>query len=424
MSAERTIGGDAPCPAARWAFPTLLPGRIVWGVTIDALAKHRLTRPIADARWWLIAVMVMFLAIDVIIGERVFNVFAPALLAGLVITYGVALAARYLLPATVIAAAASVAVSFMVDHASITSYTPVMGRGAWPGFAELAGLGFLVGWCVRSLPGVQAFVATASAAVALYGLVDLRQDGPYRAELQAILAAGLITAIAAGGYLRRIDNLQVRQTNQARHDERLAIARELHDVVAHHVTGIVVQAQAARLVADSNPDAPATALQSIENAGAEALTAMRRMVGALREEGAEAPLAPAATLSDLRALAHRTTELGLPVRLRVNAAEATLPPELNVSIHRIVGEALTNAQRHAVGATRVDVAVMVEDDHVNVWVIDDGRVGRLPRGERAGFGITGMAERVASLGGRFLAGPRTGGGWQVLAQLPIAGARS
>jgi signal transduction histidine kinase len=383
--------------------------------------RSRLAGPLVEARWWLLAIMGGLNTVDVVLGIRVFDIFVPALVGGLAVSYAVLLASRFLLAATVGASVASIVVSASVHSAHITAYTPVMGHGAWPGIAELAGLGLLTGWSVRSSKPDAAVVAVASVAAALFAIAELRQDGPYRTEVQWMLAAGLAAAVGAGLYLRRVDDSQIQRTLQARHDERLAIARELHDVVAHHVTGIVVQAQAAKMVVDTRPDATAAALGAIENAGAEALTAMRRMVGALREEDAAAPISPAATLDDLRVIAERTTSLGLPVRLHIDGDSAHLPTELAVSIHRVVREALTNAQRHAVGATLVDVAVVIGAELVRVVVRDNGHAGR-PSKDRSGFGITGMAERVSALGGRFRAGPLKSGGWQILAELPFTGA--
>jgi len=387
---------------------------------VTAPIRSRLAGPLVEARWWLLAIMGGLIVIDIVIGIRVFDIFVPAMVAGVAVSYAVLVASRFLLWSTMLAALASLLVSTAVHSAHLTSYTPVMGLGAWPGVAELAGIGLLTGWSVRSLKPESAAVAVASVAAALYALADLRQDGPYKTEIQWLLAAGLAATVGAGLYLRRVDDSQVQQTLQARHDERLAIARELHDVVAHHVTGIVVQAQAAKMVADTRPDMTVAALGAIENAGAEALTAMRRMVGALREEDAAAPISPAATLDDLRLIAERTTALGLPVRLHVDGNAADLPPELAVSIHRVVREALTNAQRHAVGATLVDVAVVIGGELVRVIVRDNGHAGR-PSKDRSGFGITGMAERVSALGGRFRAGPLKSGGWQILAELPFSG---
>jgi signal transduction histidine kinase len=241
--------------------------------------------------------------------------------------------------------------------------------------------------------------------------------------VRTALLIGLGGCVGGGLLLREIDRERVNETERARHDERIAIARELHDVVAHHVTGIVVQAQAAQLVADSRPAATASALASIEHAGSEALAAMRRMVGALRDDNADAPISPAATIRDLHDLAARSTALGLPVRLVIDEAgelSRELPIELAVSIHRIIREALTNARQHAVGATVVDVSVARNGGQLDVTIRDDGRP---LRGERrnGGFGLVGMAERVHALGGVFFAGPVAEGGWQVHARLPLGG---
>ena len=181
------------------------------------------------------------------------------------------------------------------------------------------------------------------------------------------------------------------------------------------MTGIVVQAQAAQEVFTKQPDKAVEALGQIETAGVEALGSMRRLVGSLRG-ASEGPLAPAATIDDLRSLAARSTAVGLPVRLHLDGLEE-LPTEVAPSIHRVVGEAITNAQRHATGATGVDVRISAHDDELTVTVDDDGNAIRAPRG--TGYGLTGMAERTEALGGTFEAGPIDGGGWRIEARLPL-----
>ena len=149
-------------------------------------------------------------------------------------------------------------------------------------------------------------------------------DGAIRATtpiwLLLLCGAAWAAVVAAGWYLRVLDARQVEQAQQVRHQERLAIARELHDVVAHHVTGIVVQAQAAQLVADRAADAAQRALDRIARAGGEALAAMRAMVGALRDESTGDELVPTASLDDLRAMAESTASERdeLPVRLAID----------------------------------------------------------------------------------------------------------
>jgi signal transduction histidine kinase len=187
-------------------------------------------------------------------------------------------------------------------------------------------------------------------------------------------------------------------------------------MVAHHVTGIVVQAQAARLVAETKPDAAAKALATIEQAGGEALGAMRRMVGSLRDDSAAIDLKPIATVDDLRAIAAPAARGELPVRLAMDTDASDLPAEVMASVHRIAREAVTNARRHAAGATSIDVDVRCRDGLVLLQVRNDG--APVPR-QSGGFGLTGMAERAAALGGRFHAGPLPSGGWRVAAELPV-----
>ena len=184
------------------------------------------------------------------------------------------------------------------------------------------------------------------------------------------------------------------------------------------MTGIVVQAQAAQLVAAQQPDAAQRALDRIARAGGEALAAMRAMVGALRDESAGDELVPTASLDDLRAMAEgRHPERGeLPVRLAIDDRAATLPDTVIASVHRIAREAVTNARRHSVGATNIDIDVRCDDGVVHLLVINDGGpVSRSP----GGFGIRGMAERAAAMGGDFDAGPLPDGGWRVAADLPV-----
>jgi len=345
----------------------------------------------------------------------------PALAADIAV--GASLAAainqsgRLRLAACLLAAGASLAVSRAVFVVDVFEYSPVMGRGAWPGFAELAGLGFLTAWCVRASRRRGAVIALVSLGVAFGGLVGWRQAGPYPNELTVLFSGAWLAVAVAGLYLRMLDHRQAEHALRARQEERIAIARELHDMVAHHVTGIVVQAQAARLVAPDRPQVAVRSLEAIERAGAEALGAMRLMVGTLRDESTPADVAPTATLADLRAIAEPAARGELPVRLALDARAGTLPSEVVASLHRIAREAVTNARRHAIGATAIDVDVVCQNDQVQLLVSNDGNPATRPNG---GFGLTGMAERAAALGGRFAAGPLPTGGWRVAAELPVA----
>jgi signal transduction histidine kinase len=365
--------------------------------------------------------MVALVVIDVVVGTRAFMVVKPALAADAAV--GVALVAAILQPsrlrlaATLAAAAASLAISRAVDVIDVIEYSPVMGRGAWPGFAELAGLGVLTAWCVRASRRAGAIVALLALGAAFAGLVAWRQQGPYPNELTVLFSAAWLTVAVAGMYLRMLDHRQEEHALRARQEERIAIARELHDMVAHHVTGIVVQAQAARLVAGPRPDVASRALEAIERAGGEALGAMRSMVGTLRDESTPADVAPTASLDDLRAIADPPARGELPVRLVLDAHAETLPREVVASLHRIAREAVTNARRHATGATSIDVDVSCRNGHVHLLVSNDGTPASRSSG---GYGLTGMAERAAALGGHFAAGPVPTGGWRVSAELPVA----
>jgi len=365
-------------------------------------------------------VAALVVVLEIVFRGGLVNSSLPAVVAAAAVWVAVGLAAHQLFGAALLAAGMSTAVSVGLDLIDRNRMIALLGGDSWAVAIELVGLGLLAAWSVRSLRRIEAAVVIAAMFVALMTLVTYR-DGrsTFDSFMRTALLLGLGGCVGAGVLLRDIDQERINETEQARHDERLSIARELHDVVAHHVTGIVVQAQAAQLVADSRPDAAVSALSSIERAGSEALAAMRRMVGALRDDNADAPISPtAATIRDLHDLAARSTSLGLPVRLTLEDP-GELPSELVVSIHRIVREALTNAQRHAVGATAVDVSVVRSGDHLDVIVRDDGRHARSER-RGAGFGLVGMAERVNALDGLFVAGPVAAGGWQVHAQFPLA----
>ncbi|QKG21523.1 signal transduction histidine kinase [Actinomadura verrucosospora] len=250
----------------------------------------------------------------------------------------------------------------------------------------------------------------------------------------APLGITVAVALGVGLYLRAIDARRSRSLAAARRDERLELARDLHDFVAHHVTGIVVQAQAARFAAQSgaaqSPDQLDTMFAGIEKAGTEALTSMRQMVGLLRDaqhtgaaDGEAFGTAPGAAggaatrpvgdLSRLRDLVAGFTDP--PATLALASDLGALPPEVAASVHRVVQESLTNIRKHAADAASVRVAVArTAGGSVEVSVRDDGQ-GRGRRLPSSGFGLAGLTERVDALGGRLHAGPRPEGGWEVVA---------
>jgi signal transduction histidine kinase len=210
-------------------------------------------------------------------------------------------------------------------------------------------------------------------------------------------------------------------------EERARIARELHDVVAHSVSVMVVQAGAARRLVDGDPAQARQALTSIESTGRQALAEMRRLVGVMRHDGEARPeeaadaLAPQPGLADLDALVSRARDAGLEVELQVEGAPRPLAAGVDLSAYRIVQEALTNCLKHA-GAAKAIVHLCYGREDLELQVLDDGRgvVGLRDAGrENGGHGLIGMRERVAVFGGNLDVGPRPGGGFKVDARLPL-----
>ncbi|BEL05821.1 histidine kinase [Actinoplanes sichuanensis] len=225
----------------------------------------------------------------------------------------------------------------------------------------------------------------------------------------------LLMPAVVGASVRFWDAARERQVERARSVERERIARELHDTVAHHVSAMVIRAQAGRVVAATDPAAAVVALEGVEEEGARTLEEMRAMVAALRDSRTTgADLAPQAGVADLGRLL-RSHAGHLRVDLDLDGELASLSPAVDAAVYRIVQESVTNAMRHAVEATEVVVRVVGEPRRVRVTVTDDG--ARTGRG-RAGYGLTGLHERAALLGGRLRAGPGTDRGWQVEAELP------
>jgi signal transduction histidine kinase len=299
--------------------------------------------------------------------------------------------------------------------------------GSW-GLAETAGLLGLLFVVVRRSapwPGLLAAPVVAAALVTQPLTAGLSSSGVIYALLLSLFATG---AMAAGGFVRLVERGREREVAAARAEQRAEFARDLHDFIAHHVTGIVVQAQGAQLVAASDPDRVVTALQQIEHAGAETMASMRRMVGVLRGQDGDAPVAPLAGLDELGSLVDRFATGGPPrARLQVEGDVDGLPVEVTSSAYRVVMEALTNVRQHAAGATAVDVLVRRTADWLLVRVADDGHArARLARDRRGhGFGLVGLTERVRAVGGRIQAGPGIERGWVVdVALLSAATERS
>jgi signal transduction histidine kinase len=240
------------------------------------------------------------------------------------------------------------------------------------------------------------------------------------AQLRAGVAVVTVIAWLIGHSIRqaraRTDLLRA-QTVMA---ERLRIARELHDIVAHSIGIIAIQAGAGRRVFDARPAEARDALAAIEATSRETLSGLRRMVTGLRlaEPGpgpGQAPLGPAPGLAGIERLAAMTLEAGVQVEVDWRGSREPLPADIDLSAFRIIQEAVTNVVRHA-GTGQCRVLIDQQDGYLSIEVTDTGRGGSVAG---TGYGITGMRERAALLGGDFSAGPRPGGGFRVAVRLPV-----
>lgn len=242
----------------------------------------------------------------------------------------------------------------------------------------------------------------------------------------AMIAVPLLTIIAwlIGNSVRQAqaqaELVRAQAAAQAAIAERLRIARELHDIVAHSIGIIAIQAGSGRRVFDARPGEARDALAAIEATSRETLSGLRRMVTGLRRAGPEArpgpaPLGPAPGLAGLDRLAAMTLDAGVKVDVDWHGSREPLPADIDASAFRIIQEAVTNVVRHA-GTSQCQVSVTQHDGQLSIEVTDSGRGGS---GAGTGYGITGMRERVALLGGDFTAGPRPGGGFRVTARLPL-----
>jgi signal transduction histidine kinase len=215
----------------------------------------------------------------------------------------------------------------------------------------------------------------------------------------------------------RLERERELATQLALADERQRIARELHDVVAHSVSVMVVQAGAARTLLSRQPEQAAEALLSVEGSGREALTELRRLLGLLTDTSAEPALAPQPGLSELNRLVERVGQAGQPIDVRIAGTPRPLPPGLDLTAYRILQEALTNALKYARGAP-TEVVVEFEDSELRLSVVDGGASDRTVVAG-GGRGLLGMQERVAVYGGELEAGARSEGGFRVHARLPL-----
>ncbi|WP_238006764.1 sensor histidine kinase [Dactylosporangium sp. AC04546] len=256
-------------------------------------------------------------------------------------------------------------------------------------------------------------VVGGGAVIVVGVLFSSAVDGTPLGELLAGFAFLLMPGVV-GASVRFRAVARERQFDRVRSREREQLARELHDTVAHHVSAMVIRAQAGRVVAGNDPAAAVEALEGVEEEGARTLEEMRAMVAALRDRGAGADLAPPAGVADLERLV-RAPGGRLRVDLGLDGDLNALPPAVDAAVYRIVQESVTNAMRHAADATEVVVRVTGEPRRVRITVDNDGaRPGRI----RDGYGLAGLRERATLLGGELHAGPGPDRGWRVAAELP------
>lgn len=283
------------------------------------------------------------------------------------------------------------------------------------GLMETGGLGLLLVVATREIAGRAAVPVTGLLALAVLAVPQRLDTGTLGFTLA--LAACVGAAVGLGSLLRMLDERRQRTLDGVRTDERLAIARDLHDSVAHHVTGIVVAAQAGQVAAARNPAAAVEALGAIERAGAETMASMRRMVALLRE--GDAARVPLGDLGGLRRMVERFDDPGVTVDLHIDEAveHGSVPDEVLAAVQRVVQEGLTNVRRHAIGTGSVEVTIRRGDGQVDVMVRNDGEAR--PRRGDGGYGLVGIAERVDALGGRSSARPGPRGGWELTAEIPI-----
>ncbi|KAB1912253.1 sensor histidine kinase [Micromonospora sp. AMSO31t] len=270
-------------------------------------------------------------------------------------------------------------------------------------------------------------VVLANVVAPLDGVLDM---GPGVLVLDNLLTASVAFAVGRAVQARRQSTRMLRErariaeatqrslTEQAVADERRRIARELHDVVAHHVSVMGVLATGARRVLRRDPDAADEAMATVEETGRATLRELRRLLDVLRTDAEPAAeLTPQPGLTGIEALVEQVRDAGLPVTLRVDGTPGPMEDGVALTVYRIVQEALTNALKHAGRATAL-VRLTVTPGFLAVEVTDTGR-GPAPVADRIGHGLVGMRERVALYGGVLRTGPRPGGGFRVYARIPL-----
>lgn len=300
-----------------------------------------------------------------------------------------------------------------------TAVPSMAGARSQPPIAEIVATGLLAASAGRKLEPRRAAALAPALGVVMIAAPLLRYGSDVPAALLAVGAAAYWGAcLGVGLILRAADARERDALERVRGHERLQLARELHDLVSHHVSGIVVRVQAARAITEAKPDEDghAAVYREIEEAGSAALAAARRLVGMLRDTEGVPPPAGAVLGDAVRAATGSFARADVAEELD----QLPVPAQLATTIHRVVTEALTNVRRHAPAATEVAVSARVEADELALEIRNDG-VPATPLPSPGGFGIIGMTERLAMLGGTLTAGPEAGSRWRVAARLPLGG---
>jgi signal transduction histidine kinase len=359
--ALRRSAPDAPRTAAWFAVPAVAV------IVLPLLARRRWSF-LAPVSVWLLAAAISF------VDGRLVGFAGGVFAAGMV--------AAFLLGQLSDAAQARIGLAVLLGGAAIIVYNdPNLAAGDYVFVPVVFGIAWLAGFALRER-GAQAAAAEQRAA---------------QAERERETAARVAVA-----------------------EERARIARELHDIVAHAVSVMVLQVGAIRHNLPETLADDKSALMGVERTGRTALADMRRMLGALRRDGEAAELAPQPGLDSLDALLDGFRRAGLPVRLRIDGEPVMLPRALDLSAYRVVQEGLTNALKHA-RAGRADVVLRYRTDRVEVDVRDDGR-GAAPS-DGLGHGLIGIRERVKLYGGEMCAGPADGSGFVLRTMFPLDGGR-
>jgi signal transduction histidine kinase len=263
--------------------------------------------------------------------------------------------------------------------------------------------------------GERGFVAAAALLLVAFPLAAVEPGQPFSASDATFIAVAFAGPLAAGRIIRRRHEQAGVRAREAVEQERVRIARELHDVVAHAISVMVLQARGGRRKLPAGAPETREALDAIERAGEQALTEMRRLLEMLRDDD-DLELAPQPSLSRLDDLVAGLRAGGLPVELVVEGEPCRLPPGIDVTAFRIVQEALTNALKHA-GPARAQVVLRYSPAELELEIVDDGRGATvLPAG---GHGLVGIRERVAVYGGELQSGGRPEGGFALRARLPL-----